>query len=296
MKRLLAALLCLAVLCVAGCGNTESDTTSGRSEQTDQTPGEQITETPGDQTAGTEPSRTVETAETTETPSESFEIVGPYTDILKERPFDSFRSFEGSRGVYVGKSGGLEPDFGIDAAPYPFLRVRVVGIKEGEHNYGPQRILSIYYVQVTAAYNYGDSFSDVFGEDFTYGAGEVYTLYYIGTPEHPLYGRPPLEIGKEYLELNASLSQGEADLSATLMMPIEEIDGVEYVYGYGIDLGYLDCAIAITDEEENQIYKPGKHDSMIAQVLADGEELPTFDYKCKLTDLIEENCKFSFIL
>ena len=76
------------------------------------------------------------------------------------------------------------------------------------------------------------------------------------------------------------------------MMPIEEIDGVEYVYGYGIDLGYLDCAIAITDEEENQIYKPGKHDSMIAQVLADGEELPTFDYKCKLADLIEEKCRY----
>ena len=85
-----------------------------------------------------------------------------------------------------------------------------------------------------------------------------------------------------------SVESEELNIGPTLMMPIENAEGVEYVYGYGIDFEGLDCAISITDEEENQIYKPGKHDGMIAQVLADEEKLPTFDYKCELSALLEE--------
>ena len=296
MKRvwiLLVALLMTVLLCCGSCGETKSDETSGNTETGEGAGTSEGTETGGiaetSESVGTSgpDEETGETGgeehptSTTETIPETYEIIGAYTDILKDRPFESFMDFSGDdRGIYYGKSGSFVPTMG---PLYSFMRVRVVGMKEGAY---VDDKWSVYYVQVTAKYNFED--------DFPFEVGEVYTMYYAGTPENPLYGRPPLEIGKEYLRVKTeAYIFADINMAPTLMMPIEEVDGVEYVYAYGVDMGELRCAITITDEEENQIYKPGKHDGMIAQVLADGEELPTFGYKCELAELIEEPCAYA---
>ena len=40
--------------------------------------------------------------------------------------------------------------------------------------------------------------------------------------------------------------------------------------------------------EENQIYKVGKHDAIIAKLNEIGVRLPTFDYKCELEEMLRE--------
>ena len=57
---------------------------------------------------------------------------------------------------------------------------------------------------------------------------------------------------------------------------------------YRVDFGGLRCAIKIEDDEENQIYKVGKHDAIIAQLNEIGVRLPTFDYKCELEEMLRE--------
>ena len=272
MKRiwiLLTALLIIVFLCCS-CEKTEQNETSDSRETVEEV-GEQTRETTSAEETNDADATASSSTDTTEPPSETFEIMGPYENICEERPFESFMEFQGDRGCYVGKSSITQYEL------QAMVRVRVVGMKEGDYNRGKW---SVYYVQVT----------EIYGENYSFEVGEIYTMAYSGTPEHPLYGRPPLEIGKEYLRLYTpySVESEELNIGPTLMMPIENAEGIEYVYGYGIDFEGLDCAIAITDEEENQIYKPGKHDGMIAQVLADEEELPTFDYKCELSALLEE--------
>ena len=71
-------------------------------------------------------------------------------------------------------------------------------------------------------------------------------------------------------------------------MPIEEINGKTYVYSYLIDLGKMDCAIKITDEKENMVYKEGKHDDVLAALKRSNVSVPTFDYKCEIYAMLKE--------
>lgn len=111
-------------------------------------------------------------------------------------------------------------------------------------------------------------------------------MYIKGKPTTHLYGRPIPEVGKEYFRYISKEDLLDANWGVGLYLSINEEDGVKYLYGYGIDLSVFDGAIKIVDEDENQIYKPGIHDKVIAHLNQIGQELPTFDYKCEVSDFL----------
>ena len=109
--------------------------------------------------------------------------------------------------------------------------------------------------------------------------------------------RSPLEIGKDYLYLTgpnfANVERMEEFeymplMQMNPMIPVVQDGDKTYVYGYGVDFSNLECAIEITNEEENQIYKVGKHDAIITKLNEIGVRLPTFDYKCELEEMLRE--------
>ena len=271
MKRIGLLLLALAIL-LCSCGEKIPPANSTESTETTAT---NITETTGNKKL---PSETTESS--VEVTPPKFTMVGPYRTTEEMRAAHPFESFYKSSnyGLYIGKI----VDVGQDIRTYRrwrcAIRVRVVGMSAEPYPGVGTDDWSVYYVQITAVYGAEPDERFVAGD-------EIYTMSYLGSWEESLYGRPMLEIGKEYLRLN-TINLG----TPTLMMPIMERNGVEYVYGYGIEMGGLNCAIPITDEEENQIYKLGLHDDEIAFLIREGQALPTFDYKCELYAFLEEFC------
>ena len=159
---------------------------------------------------------------------------------------------------------------------------RIIGVKDPNY----YDVCTIYYAQIV----------EVYGEE-PFDPSTIYCKAYKGTYENTLYGRPPLEIGKDYLYLTGpGISDVERFeefeymplVQMGLMMPVVQDGDKTYVYGYGVDFSGLQCAIEITDEEENQIYKVGKHDAIIAKLNEIGIRLPTFDYKCELEEMLRE--------
>ena len=205
-------------------------------------------------------------------------VTGTTYDTLPE--FEGFIEFggEGRDIFWQGKADISASDFNGRVG----VVLRIVGVMDP--NYYDGAIL--YYAQVVKVYG-----------EASYDPSTLYCLAYKGTYENTLYGRPPLEIGKDYLYLTG---QGFANvermekfeymplMQMDPMMPIVQDGDKTYVYGYGVDFGNLDCAIEITDEEENQIYKVGKHDAIIAKLNEIGIRLPTFDYKCELEEMLRE--------
>ena len=117
---------------------------------------------------------------------------------------------------------------------------------------------------------------------------KIYLLGYRGTPKKPLWDRPPLQVGKEYLRLSP-IDPDITLIQMSMVCPIEyTTEGKAYVYGYGFDFSELECAIPITDEKENQILKEGIHDKHIAYANENDIILPTFDYKCELNAMLKE--------
>lgn len=117
---------------------------------------------------------------------------------------------------------------------------------------------------------------------------KIYLLGYRGTPAKPMWDRPALQVGKEYLRLSP-IDPNVTLIQMSMVCPIEyTTSGKAYVYGYGFDFSALVCAIPITDEKENQILKEGIHDKCIAYAKENDIILPTFDYKCELNKLMKE--------
>lgn len=268
MKRLWVLLILVVLLCSCGKETPPADLTEGSDT--------------GQIVSTTETSSVTDSTEPEIPPETTGEavVIGAYRtteDILRAYPFESFMPFPGNRGYYWEKIQMADYGYERSKAWSP-VRIRVVGMSDVfDSSY------SIYYIQVVDVYGAKDVDTE-----------RIYTMYYYGTPSHPLYGRPPLEIGGEYLRLSTRddfAEYPERTWEASLMMPITERDGTEYVYGYGIGFDGLKCAVAITDNAENQIYKQGTHDAEIAAVLADGHALPTFDYKCELLILLEALCR-----
>lgn len=129
---------------------------------------------------------------------------------------------------------------------------------------------------------YGEERYEITEDDYECHA----QMYIKGKPTTHLYGRPIPEVGKEYFRYITKEDLLDANWGVGLYLSIKEEDGVQYLYGYGIDLSVFDGAMKITDESENQIYKPGTHDKVIAYLNQIGQELPTFDYKCELWDFL----------
>ena len=129
---------------------------------------------------------------------------------------------------------------------------------------------------------------EIYGWDADLDTEKVYLLGYRGTPERPLHDRPALQIGKEYLRLGQT-DLGSSVIQMTMALPLEYTTaGKAYVYGYGFDFSLLSCAIVITDEAENQIFKLGIHDKYIEYAKENNIVLPTFDYKCELDSFLRE--------
>lgn len=266
-------LICLAsIVLLSSCGNTVVSTTP---EPTTVQTTESV-----ESTTDTEPSTvdtselaTEETTEETsvsnaeETTTEIHDLESSYLDDLQE-----YLLFMSTNDVFMDKFELYPNCFTKEATYGVALRYRVLGIEQLDYDY------TIYQIQVLEAY----------GMEEEYDTEKIYSMAYRGTPEKALYDRPALQVGKEYLRPSSSSFVKFDLLQPSFGLPIEYIDGEIYVYGYGIDYSQLDCAIEITDETENQIYKPGIHDKYIELATEKGYPLPTFDYKCELYAMLEE--------
>ena len=201
------------------------------------------------------------------------ESISPSNDAFEanalayEDPFESFMEFPSGQGHFFGKET-LYPEKSFAEGAVPFVFFRVIGVEEeyvGD--------FTVYHVQLVDAYGIQN-----------YDTEKVYRMAWRGHLEDQLYGRPALEIGEVYgrfLALSEEVLQTRDLWQAGLIFAVEEEGGKRYLYGYGIDLSDMACKIAITDPEENSIYKQGKHDKAIAELAMFRQELPTFDYKCE---------------
>lgn len=298
MKKLWISILLATVLLLSSCMNvelestienlsettvaiettsTEIETSAAKTETTPMTsPGE--TETTAQSITETQETEVeVTTSEYEETEQTSW-ATGTTYDTLPE--FEGFMEFGGEgRGYYwQGKANINEHDF----SNYYGAIFRIIGVKNP--NYG--NVCTLYYAQVI----------EVYGAE-SFDPSVIYCLAYKGTYENTLYGRPPLEIGRDYLYViqndfmdvpGYEINEYMLLVQMGLMMPVVQDGNKTYVYGYGVDFSNLKCAIEITDEEENQIYKVGKHDAIIAKLNEIGIRLPTFDYKCELEEMLRE--------
>ena len=162
-----------------------------------------------------------------------------------------------------------------------FLIVTVLGYEYKKSIYG--RMENVYYVNVE---QYGEKNTDP----------TVYMMTY-QSPEEPTYGMNMLEIGERYLTLNRIYKHNpdESFSSNSIAMPLIEQDGELYVYNSQFipDMPKLKCAIKITDETENLIYKPGRDDDVIEYMKKNNIPAPTYGYKCKLDEFIEEVCDYT---
>ena len=292
MKKIWISILLIAALLLSSCANIEAESTTDSSVETTAT----VETTVKVQETTTEESEeqqtmidTTQTA-TVETMSESTSNImkeleetttwatGTTYDTLPE--FEGFMEFGGEgRGTFwQGKADIASKNFS-DCYGAIF---RIIGVKNP--NYGD--VCTLYYAQVIKVYG-AESFDP----------SVIYCLAYKGTYENTLYGRPPLEIGKDYLYIIGNdfmdiqgyeINEYMPLVQMGLMMPVVQDGDKTYVYGYGVDFSGLQCAIEITDDEENHIYKVGKHDAIIAKLNGIGMRLPTFDYKCELEEMLKE--------
>lgn len=206
--------------------------------------------------------------------SDLMESTGNAKEEMLDDPFESFMLFPSDRGYFYGKKL-LIPEASYHYNVPQLMVFRVVGI-EDEY----QGDFTVYEIQLM----------NVYGLD-NFPSNKIYRMAYRGHLEDQLYGRPPLEIGSVYARL---ISTSEADLQrltlfqAGLVMPVVEVDGVQYLYGYGVDFSDMECKIAITNKEENSIYKAEKHYKVIAALNELNQVCPTFDYKCELKSFYEE--------
>ena len=291
MRKTWISILLATVLLLSSCMNVESESTAEASfettatietmSMTEETTTEESTDwqTTLDNTQIT----MVETTSTSTRKMSELEetttwATGTTYDTLPE--FQGFMEFDGKdRGYFwQGKADITDKDLnGFVGAVF-----RIIGVKNPNY----YDICTIYYAQVV----------DVYGIE-SFDSSTIYCLAYKGTYEKTLYGRPPLEIGKDYLYIiendfmdvpGYEKNEYMPLVQMGLMMPLKEVEDKTYVYGYGLDFGNLECAIEIEDDEENQIYKVGKHDAIIAKLNDIGMKLPTFDYKCELEEMLRE--------
>ena len=302
MRKIWISILLATVLLLSSCMNVELESTADNSSETtaaiETTSKTEETTTilavsEAETTPMTSPCETETAVQSiTETQETEVEVTtseyeeaeqtswatGTTYDTLPE--FEGFTKFDGpGRDTFwQGKADIAASNFdGCVGAIF-----RIIGVKDPSY-YGRA---VLYYAQVI----------DIYGE-ISADSSIIYCLGYKGSYDKTLYGRPPLEIGKDYLYL---IESGFSNVTRMekfeymplvqmgLMMPVVQDGDKTYVYGYGVDFSGLQCAIEITDEEENQIYKVGKHDAIIAKLNELGVRLPTFDYKCELEEMLRE--------
>ncbi len=280
MKKIPAVLLALAFLfAFVSCGNEQNDTTTETtdpSQTTETTPTETTTVHTWNYPAPIEPEKWEGTndehfrTEQGENEFESFYTVYKDVSIVEDRtrpPVLTAREY---------MDGGCTE---------PIILVFRVLASENKPDYLVPE--THYYVQIVDAYG-----------NITYDPSKTLRIAFQGSDIKQRYGNPTLEIGKIYARI-ICLSDYELGFFQEYIdnghMPaafpvyfVEEIDGKRYVYSLGKDLSSLECAIPITNPEENSVYKVGKHDKQIAELERLGFLLPTYDYKCELDAIFTE--------
>lgn len=162
-----------------------------------------------------------------------------------------------------------------------FLIVTVLGYEYLE--YVPGNYYDVYYVNVE---QYGMGNTDP----------TVYMMRY-HSPKEPIYGQNMLEIGERYLTISSAFKKNQGGIfnSMGIATPVVVQNGELYVYNsqYFRDTPKLKCAIKITDETENLIYKPGRDDDVIEFMKKKNMPVPTYNYKFKLDEFVNEVCDYT---
>ncbi len=297
MKKTWISILLVAALLLSSCANistestvettsattvaaettrTEIETSAAKTETTTmdspcetETTAQSITETQ-------ETEVEVTTSEYEETEQTSW-ATGTSYETLPE--FEEFLEYSGDKGYYWrGKVDITSSKYSDTRIVY---RIRVIGVMDpslGER-------ISLFYVQALEAYGVE-----------TFDPDAIYLFPQSGSFSHQHYKLAMPVVGEEYyvitttdvLELSAFEQYENKTTLGGFLMPIEEINGKTYVYSYLIDLGKMDCAIKITDEKENMVYKEGKHDDILAALKRSNVSVPTFDYKCEIYAMLKE--------
>lgn len=206
-------------------------------------------------------------AETTDSSSITVSRYDP--NDYPDDPFESFKPFSNGRGTFFGKKDVFEIFY--SATPI-FIRFQVIDLyQETEH-------FTKYHVKVT----------HIYGSDMDFDREKIYVMNFLGFEKTPMYGRPMLEIGKEYGRFAGPSFVNQELMQASLIYKISDVGGITYVYGYGVDLSSAKCAVPIIDEQENAIYEVGKHDKILAYLQSIGQEIPVFEFKCEVNALLKE--------
>ena len=136
------------------------------------------------------------------------------------------------------------------------------------------------------------------GIDEDHFSDKVYKIRLNGTPSIPCYGVPRVKLGKTYFRYRTAFEAGD-DLNTysdtgflmcgSAFGEVVEIDGIEWLYPNKL-FGFEDFAdvVEITDDYENQIYKPGEDDDIIEYLKKNNIPIPTYGYKIKLSDFIAD--------
>lgn len=189
--------------------------------------------------------------------------------LYPEDPFEDFMKFPGDYGTFFGKV----PFFDLN------LPENIVGVRFSVLNVSEiSGDFTVYCIKV----------KEVYGSNLSFDSEKIYTMAFRGTEKNPLYGRPTLEVGKEYVRLASDNFEQFDHMQATLYYKVVDELGGTYVYGYGVDFSEVECAVKIVDSQENAIYEVDKHDKILAYLNAIGQEIPVFEYKCEINALIKE--------
>lgn len=297
MKKTWISILLVAALLLSSCTNISTESTVDNSSETTVTIETTSTEieTSAAKTETTTMDSPCETETTAQSITETQEMEVEVTTLEQEDAeqttwatgtsyetlpeFEEFLEYSGDKGYYWrGKVDITSSKYSDTRIVY---RIRVIGVMDpslGER-------ISLFYVQALEAYGVE-----------TFDPDAIYLFPQSGSFSHQHYKLAMPVVGEEYyvitttdvLELSAFEQYENKTTLGGFLMPIEEINGKTYVYSYLIDLGKMDCAIKITDEKENMVYKEGKHDDVLAALKRSNVSVPTFDYKCEIYAMLKE--------
>ena len=186
--------------------------------------------------------------------------------------FESFMTLSSTNSIYHSK---MKPKNVISDG----ISVRVI-IENREED--EEKLLEYYRTKVFF------KIIDDFGQgnvDFS----ATYSIWVMGNEKHQVYGQPLLEIGKEYVLYNFNTYvKPEQTMTASYWFNISERDGEEYLYPFYLDISGYSSSEKISDATENGIYKKNLHSDIIKYLRKNNIPNPTFDYRIKLSDYINE--------
>ena len=247
-----------------------AETTTTMETTTAETTTETTSETT---TANTEETTTAETLATEETVLET--LPDMFVELMK-RP-DTGEYFG------TGKKSDVRRFFPDPKEQYVGVYYRVVGYDPSMEEEIPGSICSRWFIEIIDIYG-----EEKYAEADQIDYDKIYTTAMRGIPNSTLYGIPVPTIGEDYFRYAPLYEVISGDLWVSLYMDVREVDGVKWLYGYNMDLSGFKGAVKITDHKENQVYNEENHYKIIAYLNKIGKSLPTFDYKIKMEDFLDE--------